>query len=76
MIRHFAGDPVVESTCQCKGHGCDPWSRKIPHTKEQLSPHAAAAEAHCSRAYAPRQRSHRNEKPALHRQTVAPAHLN
>ena len=21
-----------ESACQCRGHGFDPWSRKIPHT--------------------------------------------
>ena len=22
--------------CQCRGHGLDPWSRKIPHASEQL----------------------------------------
>ena len=27
-----------ESTCQCRGHGFEPWSRKIPHAAEQLSP--------------------------------------
>ena len=27
-----------ESTCQCRGHGFDPWSRKTPHAMEQLSP--------------------------------------
>ena len=27
-----------ESTCQCRGHGFDPWSRKISHASEQLSP--------------------------------------
>ena len=26
------------STCQCRRHGFDPWSRKIPHAVEQLSP--------------------------------------
>ena len=26
-----------ESTCQCKRHGFDPWSKKIPHAKGQLS---------------------------------------
>ena len=26
-----------ESTCQCKGHKFDPWSRKIPHITGQLS---------------------------------------
>ena len=27
-----------ESTCQCRRHGFDSWSRKIPHAVEQLSP--------------------------------------
>ena len=27
-----------ESGCQCRGHGFEPWSGKIPHTAEQLSP--------------------------------------
>ena len=26
-----------ESDCQCRRHGFDPWSRKIPHASEQLS---------------------------------------
>ena len=26
-----------ESACQCRGHGFEPWSRKIPHVTEQLS---------------------------------------
>ena len=26
-----------ESTCQCRRHRFDPWSRKIPHSTEQLS---------------------------------------
>ncbi|KAJ8784364.1 hypothetical protein J1605_008297 [Eschrichtius robustus] len=25
-------------TCQCRGHGFEPWSGKIPHVTEQLSP--------------------------------------
>ena len=29
-----------ESTCQCRRHGFDPWSRKLPHAVEQLSPYA------------------------------------
>ena len=33
-----------ESTCQWRRHGFDPWSRKIPHTMEQLSPCAIATE--------------------------------
>ena len=27
-----------ESACQCRGHGFEPWSRKIPHAVEQLGP--------------------------------------
>ena len=27
----------LRSACQCRGHGFDPWSRKIPHAMEQLS---------------------------------------
>ena len=26
-----------ESACQCRRHRFDPWSRKIPHSMEQLS---------------------------------------
>ena len=26
----------TKSTCQCRVHGFDPWSRKIPHPLEQL----------------------------------------
>ena len=26
-----------ESACQCREHGSDPWSRKIPHAAEQLA---------------------------------------
>ena len=56
--------------CQCRGHRLNPWSGKIPHVAEQLSPHsrlqelqvviqhAATTEAHASRVCAPQQ-----EKP-------------
>ena len=33
-----------ESTCQGRGHGFDPWSRKIPHAAEQLSQCATTTE--------------------------------
>ena len=29
-----------ESACQCRGHGFEPWSGKIPHAAEQLGPWA------------------------------------
>ena len=34
-----------ESTCQCRKHKFDPWSRKTPHAAEQLSPCATKREA-------------------------------
>ena len=34
-----------ESTCQCRRHGFDPCSGKMPHASEQLSPRATAPEA-------------------------------
>ena len=35
----FPGGAVVKNLpAQCRGHRFDPWSRKIPHAAEQLSP--------------------------------------
>ena len=33
-----------ESACQCRGHGFEPWSVKIPHAAEQQSPWATTTE--------------------------------
>ena len=33
-----------ESACQCRGHGFEPWSGKIPHATEQLGPCATTTE--------------------------------
>ena len=33
-----------ESACQCRGHGFEPWSGKIPHAAEQLAPWATTTE--------------------------------
>ena len=33
-----------ESAYQCRGHGFNPWSGKIPHAGEQLSPHTTTTE--------------------------------
>ena len=33
-----------ESACQCRGHGFEPWSGKIPHAMEQLGPWATTTE--------------------------------
>ena len=48
-----------ESTCQCKGHGFNSWSRKIPHDMQQLSPCATITEPVLHN-----KRSHHNKKPA------------
>ena len=39
----FSGE---ESACQFRGHGFNPWSRKIPHALGQLSLCATTIEAH------------------------------
>ena len=48
FIRNIQGLPWwrsgQESTCQCRGHGFEPWSGKIPHAVEQLSPCATTTE--------------------------------
>ena len=44
---HFGASLVVqcwESACQCRGHGFEPWSGKIPHAAEQLGPWATPTE--------------------------------
>ena len=33
-----------ESACQCRRHGFDPWSEKIPYAAEQPSPSATTTE--------------------------------
>ena len=62
-----------ESTCQCRRHGFDPWSGKIPHAVEQLSqrittiepvlqsPGATITEPMCCHNWSPCAR-----EPALH----------
>ena len=60
-IRHWTSlvaQWLKESTCQCRGHGFEPWSGKTPHATEQLSPRATTTEARAPRACAPQQ-----EKP-------------
>ena len=44
--------------CQCRGLWSDPWSGKIPHAAEQLSPCATTAEPTRPGARAPQE-----EKP-------------
>ena len=42
-----------ESACQCRRHGFDPWSRKIPHVLEQLSPCTTTTELWHNQAHVP-----------------------
>ena len=44
MAGGFPGGSVVKTACQCRRHGFDPWSGKIPHAAEQLSPCATTIE--------------------------------
>ena len=45
-----------ESTCQCRRHGFNPCSGRIPRTPEQLSPFATTTEAPRPRSCAPQQK--------------------
>ena len=33
-----------ETSCRCRRHGFDPWSGKISHATQQLSPYATSIE--------------------------------
>ena len=58
-----------ESACQCRGHGFEPWSGKIPHAAEQLGPWATITEParlepvlHNKRGRDSERPAHRNEE--------------
>ena len=62
-----------QSTCQCRGHGFKPWSRKIPWATGQLSLWATATEPTGHSFWSPRahalepcsaERGRRGEKPS------------
>ena len=66
------GGPSKESTCQCRGHGFDPWSGEIPHATGQLNQSTTATDPcmpQLLKLRRPRgpmlcnKRNHRNEKP-------------
>ena len=61
--RDFSGGPVVKSSCQRRRQGSRPWSGKIPHARELLSPCTTATEPHALKAVLHDKRSRRNEKP-------------
>ena len=49
----FLGRSVVNNPSVNARGGFDPWSRRIPHTVEQLSPRATTTEPTHPRVYAP-----------------------
>ena len=53
-----------ESACQCGGHGFKPWSGKIPHAAEQLSPWATITEPAHLEPVLLNKRDHDSERPA------------
>ena len=54
-MSEFPGGPVVKTVYQCRGHGFDPWCRKIPHAVGQLGPCTTTTEAQAPRGHAPQQ---------------------
>ena len=53
-----------ESACQCRGHGFESWSGKIPHAAEQLGPWATITEPARLEPVLPNKRDHDSERPA------------
>ena len=46
-IRDFLMVQWIIIHLQCRGHGFDPWSGKIPHAEEQRSPCTTTSELMC-----------------------------
>ena len=53
-----------ESACQCRGHGLEPWSGKIPHAAEQLGPWATTTESARLEPVPHNKRGRDSERPA------------
>ena len=53
-----------ESACQCRGHGFEPWSGRIPHAAEQLGPWATITEPARLEPVLHNKRGRDNERPA------------
>ena len=65
FIQGFPGGLVVKkSACQCRRHGFDPWSGRILHVVEQLSP-CTQLPSLCSRAWELRPPSSHALEPML-----------
>ena len=57
-----------ESTCQCRGHGCNLGSGKSPHASGQLSPCITTTEPRHLEPVLHNEKSHLNETPTHHSQ--------
>ena len=55
-----------ESACQCRGHGFEPWSGRIPHAAEQLGPWATTTEPARLEPVLRDERDRDSERPAHH----------
>ena len=53
-----------ESACQCRGHGFEPWSGRIPHAAEQLGPWATTTEPARPEPVLRNKRGRDSERPA------------
>ena len=53
-----------ESACQCRGHGFEPWSGRIPHAAEQLGPWATTTEPAHLEPVLPNKKGRDSERPA------------
>ena len=53
-----------ESACQCRGHGFEPWSGRIPHAAEWLGPWATTTEPVHLEPVLHNKRGHSSERPA------------
>ena len=61
-----------ESACQCRGHGFEPWSGKIPHAAEQLGPWATITEPAHLEPVLRNKRGRDSERPAHHDEEWTP----
>ena len=55
-----------ESACQCRAHGFESWSGKIPHAAEQVSLCTTTTEPACLEPVLRNKRGRDSERPAHH----------
>ena len=61
-----------ESACQCRGHGFEPWSGKIPHAAEQLGSWATITEPAHLEPVLRNKRGRNSERPAHRDEECSP----